>query len=371
MNLSSNMSQPSRIFYLVGALGPGGLERQLAYLLQVMDRERYQPAVVVWNKKQGAFFEEKIRALGVPVYSFPSTFSGVRKLRAFRELVKKKSPELVHSYSFYTNFAVWYGTLGLRSIPIGSIRQNFLSERVNAGNVLGKLSARWPPIQICNSLAAKETVENTKSYWKPRSVFFVRNSLDLSQFPPSLFPWGDPQLLAVGRLYPEKRWDRLLRALAVLVGKGMKFKLSHAGDGPLRKELELQVKELGLGDKVRFLGVRTDIPNLMKEATFLIHTADDEGCPNVVMEAMACGRAVVATDAGDIPYLVEHGKTGFVVSRGNEVSLVDSIAMLISQQDLARQMGEAGRAKAEREFGLNRLISETLAIYRKSGWEES
>jgi glycosyltransferase involved in cell wall biosynthesis len=86
------------------------------------------------------------------------------------------------------------------------------------------------------------------------------------------------------------------------------------------------------------------------------------------MEAMACGRAVVATDAGDIPSLVEDGKTGFVVHRGDETTLVARMMTLMTDYDLCRRMGEAGRAQAEQQFGLDRLVSDTLAAYRAMGW---
>ena len=86
------------------------------------------------------------------------------------------------------------------------------------------------------------------------------------------------------------------------------------------------------------------------------------------MEAMACGRAVVAMAAGDIPSLVEHGKTGFVVPRGDDAQFVERLATLITNRELCRQMGEASRVKAEREFGLHRLVEETLNAYRQAGW---
>jgi glycosyltransferase involved in cell wall biosynthesis len=138
----------------------------------------------------------------------------------------------------------------------------------------------------------------------------------------------------------------------------------------LREELALLARKLEVEHFFKFLGARHDIQQLLAGAAFLVHTAEDEGCPNVIMEAMACGRAVVATDAGDASYLIDNGKTGFVVARNDEAGLSNHMAALISDRALCRQMGDAGRIKAERAFGIDRLRSETFAVYRAEGWED-
>jgi glycosyltransferase involved in cell wall biosynthesis len=359
-----------RLLYLIGQLGMGGCERQLCYLLQSMDRERYRPAVAVWNLCHRDVYASHIRALGIPLYSFPGTLSGAAKLKAFRRLVKELEPEVVHSYSFYTNFAARWGTLGLKIVLVGSIRNNFVIELRLAGRVLGRLSARWPETQICNSIAAKNAVKHAAWPFKPSRLHVVHNRLDIGRFRyvPSL-P-DKPTLLAVGRLHPEKRWDRLLKVIAFAAASSERFLVRHVGEGFLLENLQAQARKLGVSRLIEFLGTQSDIGTFLEDSTFLIHTADDEGCPNVVMEAMACGRAVVATDAGDIPYLVEDGKTGFVVRRGDDATLAKRMLTLIADRDLCQRMGEAGRAKAEREFGLNHLISETLAVYRTAGWKD-
>jgi glycosyltransferase involved in cell wall biosynthesis len=135
--------------------------------------------------------------------------------------------------------------------------------------------------------------------------------------------------------------------------------------------LQQQALRLGVADCVEFIGHSDNIPGVLAEATLLAHTSDSEGCPNVVMEAMSCGRAVVATDVGDVPYLIDDGKTGYVVCCGDDAMLAERLASLITNRDLCRRMGEAGRAKAEREFGLDRLVGETLAAYRAAGWRDA
>ena len=369
--LPASTSAKCRLLYLIGQLGPGGAERQLLYLLQSMDRNRYWPELVVWNFREDDMHVPKLQALKIPLHSFSDLRSNGSKLRAFRHLVRKLKPEVVHSYSFYTNFAAWLATRGSNAIPIGSIRQDFISERRSTGIVAGHLSARLPTIQISNSLAAQKTVEQFLVLFKPSHVHVVQNGIDIDGtrvYPP---PQNACSLLAIGRLYPEKRWDRLLKVIALLAARKITFSVRLAGNGPLLKQLQLQARHLGVEGLIEFLGVRHDVPKLLSESSFLIHTADAEGCPNVVMEAMACGRAVVATDAGDVPHLVEDGKTGFVVRRGDDLKLVDCMARLIADRDLARRMGEAGRIKAEQEFGLDRLVSKTLAAYRAAGWKDA
>jgi glycosyltransferase involved in cell wall biosynthesis len=346
------------------------LERQLFYLLQAMDRERYRPAVAVWSCHENDTYVPKIQNLGVPLHLFPETLSRSAKMAKFRRLVGQIAPEVVHSYSFYTNFAAWWATLGSATIPIGSIRNDFLSERRYAGKILGRLSARWPAAQICNSLATEQIVGESIGPFKPAQLRTVLNALDIKGF-----MWNPtlplkPTLLAIGRLDPGKRWDRLLEAIAKIATKKLDFFVRHVGEGSLLPKLASQTRDLGVDRLIKFLGVRHDIAELLAGSTFLIHTADEEGCPNVVMEAMACGRAVISTDAGDVPRLVEDGKTGFVVRRGDDAKLVERIVTLITDPNLCHSMGQAGRVKAEREFGLDRLVSETFSAYRAAGWRD-
>lgn len=368
-SLGRTYGEKCRLLYLVGQLGPGGLERQLCYLLRAMDRERYKPAVAVWNYCEKDIYVPQIRTLGVPLHSFSGISSAAAKLRAFRRMVRQLAPQVVHSYTFYTNFAAYWGVWGTQAVALGSVRSDFTSDKKSAGFWLGRLSARWPRNQIANSFSAAEVAQRSHSVFVPQRLSVVRNALDLERFrsmPPS--PGGRVCIIGVGSLLPVKRWDRLLWAALALKRSGFDFLVRIVGDGPLRWSLKQQAQDLGVADCVGFIGHSDGIPGLLADATFVVHTSDTEGCPNVVMEAMGCGRAVVATDAGDVPSLVQDGKTGFVVRRGDDATLVERIATLITNRDLCRHMGEAGRTMAERAFGLDRLVSETLAAYQAAGW---
>jgi glycosyltransferase involved in cell wall biosynthesis len=360
-----------RLLYVIGQLRAGGAERQLYYLLKAMNRERYKPAVVVWNYRADDPFVSHLQALGVPLHRIPPSSSGCLRLNAFRRLIRRLRPELLHSYSFYTNFPAWWAALGTNTVAIGALRSDFTPIVKKEGPLFGRLSARWPRTQVFNSRAAAESARCSKGLFVPRQLYLVRNGADLQEF--RALPLSTAKracALGVGSLLPVKRWDRLLRAVSSLHQRGLEFAVRIVGAGPLHESLQQQAQAFNIADRVEFLGHRDDIPGLLAHATFLVHTSDSEGCPNVVMEAMACGRAVIATDVGDTPALVEHLETGFVVPRGDDVALVEHMARLIADRELCRRMGERGRLKAEREFGIDRLVAETLAVYRAAGWED-
>lgn len=366
------LKRKCRFLYVVGQLGAGGLERQLYLLLKTLDREHYQPHVIVWNFKPDDTYVSAIEKLGVPLHSFHRLLSKAGKMLTLRRIVRELSPEVIHSYSFYTNIAVSWAAIGTRIIAVGGLRSDFINDKTSCGILLGSLCARWPRDQIFNNFAAAKKVRSSHSFFSPREIFVVQNRVDLQEFRNTpLSTNGRARIVGVGSLLPLKCWDRLLLAAANLKSKTLDFQVEIAGGGPLRESLERHAHGLGLIDRVKFVGHTDDVSGFIANSTFLAHTSNTEGCPNVVMEAMACGRPVLATDAGDTRSLVEDGITGFVVRRGDDTELTDRLARLIQDRDLCRRMGTSARNKAEREFGLNRLVEETFAAYHAAGWEES
>jgi glycosyltransferase involved in cell wall biosynthesis len=361
-----------RLLYLVGSLVCGGLERQLWYLLRAIDRDRYRPAVVVWSYCETDANVPAFRGLGIPIHTLPDARTRLAKLFALRTLVRRLQPELIHSYSFYTNVIAYLVARGIDVVAVGSVRSDLAWAKKDAGCVLGPLSAWRPRDQIYNSHAALAAGHD--SWWGGASGrrLVVRNGIDLEIFRQSpVDPGGPIRIVGIGNLERVKRWDRLLLAACELTRRRIAYRITIAGAGPLQDALEQQAVQLGISDAVRFIGHCDDIPGLLTDATFLVHTAESEGCPNAVIEAMACGRAVIAMDAGDIRSVVEDGVTGFVVASGDHAQFAERLVHLSTCRDVARQMGEAGHAKVAREFTLERLVRDTLAAYRNAGWTDA
>lgn len=371
-NLKVRIRSHGRLLYVVGQLGLGGLERQLYYLLANLDRVRYQPAVVVWNLNPDDKYYRAIEALKIPIYGFPADRSPLSKLTALRALAGQMAPEVVHSYGFHTNFAAYFAAQGTGALAIGSLRGDFVRDKRAGGVFRGALNARWPVCHISNSVRSADAASRASGFFRPKRVFVVRNALDLKRFDcHSGTSKKRDYVAAVGSLLPVKRWERLLRVIQTLktcAGKDTRFQI--AGDGPLRPALEKLIGDLGISGVVEFCGTVHDIPTFLSRAKFLVHTSESEGCPNAVMEAMACGLPVVAMETGEIPYLVEDGKTGFVIPQGDEEKFAERVSFLLGNDELCANMGAAAREKAKREFTLERLVSDTLMVYRSAGWRD-
>jgi glycosyltransferase involved in cell wall biosynthesis len=279
--------------------------------------------------------------------------------------------EVIHSFSFFTNFPAYWAALKQNTVALGSLRGEFAKAKEDCGPLLGRLSAHWPRYQISNSASAAEAIRNAWGTWSPKHIHVVRNGIDLEHFSqPSWNAAGKPSIVGVGSLLPLKRWDRILRVVRHVRSCGYDCKLTIAGDGPERAALEQLSREFGLSGYAEFIGTTSDVPGLLRQSHLLVHASETEGCPNAVMEAMACGRPVVAMEAGDIPLLVEDGKTGFVVRRGDEETFGERVMQLMSDEKLCHRMGLAARIKAEREVGLDHLLTSTLDAYRAAGWRD-
>jgi glycosyltransferase involved in cell wall biosynthesis len=189
-------------------------------------------------------------------------------------------------------------------------------------------------------------------------VHLVPHGVDLDRFARRDFPYtGTLQLLAVGRLVEKKGFHILIAAAARLRAA---FQLDIVGEGPEENRLRGLIRTHGLESKVRLCGPKTheDLPEAYNRAHVLIvpsivdRTGDRDGLPNVVLEAMACGRPVIASDAGAIGSAVIHGETGLLTQPGDAESLASAIDMLAEHHPRLQQLGIRARERVQREYDL-------------------
>jgi glycosyltransferase involved in cell wall biosynthesis len=190
-------------------------------------------------------------------------------------------------------------------------------------------------------------------------VHLVPHGVDLERFRPSRPSRrrGPAVLLAVGRLVRKKGFDVLLEAVSRIERP---FRLRIVGEGPEREDLERRISSAGLEPRVALCGPRThaELPGEYAAADVVVapsvvdRTGDRDGLPNVVLEAMACARPVVASDVGAIAQAVVPGETGMLVAPGDPGALATAIERLLREPELRRRLGEGARDRARRDFDL-------------------
>ena len=173
---------------------------------------------------------------------------------------------------------------------------------------------------------------------------------------------GDIVALVVARLVPEKGHAFLVDALRKVVPGYPQLRVWLAGDGPDAEGLERQGSELGLSAAVRLLGFRADVPRLLRAADLMIHPSRREGAPNSVREGMVARLPVAAVAASGTPEVVVDGETGLLSPVGDAEAFRRNLERLLSDADLRRRMGEAGRRRALAEFSEDRCAERWLEL---------
>jgi glycosyltransferase involved in cell wall biosynthesis len=196
------------------------------------------------------------------------------------------------------------------------------------------------------------------------STVVIRNGVDTGLFAARAHAPADrPVLVSVGRLKEPKDFRTLLRAFALL--QGVPFDAKIVGDGPDRVLLETEIDRLGLRGTVELTGERNDVPAILASADCFVLASNSEGLPLSILEAMAAGLPVVASDVGGVHELVTDNVTGFLVPPREPEALAAPLAGLLRDHDLRVRLGAAGRADVEARFSVSRVQEEHLALYRR------
>ncbi len=178
-------------------------------------------------------------------------------------------------------------------------------------------------------------------------------------------PHGKKLIVCPARLVPVKGHKHLLDALGRLRTERGDWVCWLMGDGPERGALEQQSRSLGLQDHVVFLGGRNDVPSLLNQADIFVLPSVQDNHPFAVMEAQVLGKALVVSDAGGIPEMVAHGKTGLVAQAGSADELHSHLRHLLADDDHRRVLGRAARKWALDQWSVQTMIDRTLAVYAR------
>jgi len=136
------------------------------------------------------------------------------------------------------------------------------------------------------------------------------------------------------------------------------------GHGELDAELRAMASQCGIDDMVHFLGLRHDIPRILRSSDLFCFTSLSEGFPNALLEAMAAGLPIVTTDFPGAEEVIDHGNTGFVVPSGDDEAIYETIRELVEKPDLGKKMGDRAMRRAQGSFSMEAMVRNTVAYYR-------
>ena len=214
-----------------------------------------------------------------------------------------------------------------------------------------------------------DSLARVDGFTGPISV--IRNGIDLSRYPATSrmearqrlgLPADRTFVTCVARFHPVKDHAMLLRAFARAASDLPKAELLLAGDGPQRGALTGQAADLGIAERVRFLGVRDDVPDVLRASDIFALTSVSEAASLTLLEAMACRLPVVVTAVGGNPEIVEHERNGFLVPRGDDRAAAEAIRYLLQHRERAAAMGEAAHSHVSANYRLEDTID---AYYRR------
>jgi len=220
---------------------------------------------------------------------------------------------------------------------------------------------------LTNSRSIRATYA-TYGWFSPDFVKVIYNGIEpkraVDPFPYRKHLGNKKVLLSAGRMTEQKGFDFLIQATSLLRARRDDFAVVILGKGRLEGQLKRMVKHQGLEDTVHFWGFQENIEPYMAGCTVFVLASLFEGMPNVVMEAMALGRPVVATDVNGVRELMVDGETGLIVPPRDPEAIAAAVNRLLDDPQLAREMGIRGRQRVEQHFTVDRMISELEEYFR-------
>ncbi len=351
----------TRIVHLIGQLGLGGSERQLLVLLQHLDRDRFENHLVVFNPSPHGELHQEFEQLGIPVITVPPACRRVsQRLRFLWRTCRRLAPDVIHSWTAHDN--PYAGIVG----RLAGIRGRFGSLRTTLHSTLMAnlpRSYRWlvlhgvAELVVNSETAARELREQGI---RPRRIRLLRNCVPA---PPADVAPADLEELGIaaaqrvigliGNLRAVKDHLFFVDAMARVLPEVPELRVLLVGQ-PLPSEpdyprrIEERIERHGLRGRFVITGFRSDVPALLRRMEICCLSSKSEGMPNVVLEAMAAARPVVATRVGGVPELVEDGDGGILIEPGDVGGFAAAVSRLLAEPELARRMGERGRERARR-----------------------
>lgn len=350
--------RPLRVCHVSLTLKTGGLERILYDLARKHNRRNVLPTFLALRELGP--FAEQIQALQCPVVQLAQRVR-LAEVLAMARFFREGGFDVVHLHNTYPHI---YGSIAARwaNIPVVvSTRHGQRAGHRWYATWQYAFSALWVDKVIAVSDDAAKLCVQADGL--PRGkVCRIWNGIDTEAFDYQ-GPVHDPVAISVARLSPEKDFQTLIRGFSLARWQIPNLRLIIVGDGPERSALERLTFQLGLCDRVEFLGEQRDVARLLGQASIFVSTSLTEGISLTLLEAMAVGLPVVVTAVGGNPEVVLEGVTGHLCPPRSPQAFAEALVKLCMKQDCWVSYGRAGRERVLAYFDIRRLASEYEQLY--------
>ena len=364
-----------RVMFLSTSMGMGGADKQLLSAAQLMHAQGHDVCIVSLTELGPMGLEARSQGIRTESLDMRRGVPDPRGLIRLIRLVRAWKPDVLHSHMVHANLMARAVRLFARVPVIVSTIHN-----IYEGGPLWMAAYR-----VSNGLVDHMTIISeaaadrfVKEGIVPRELLTcVPNGVDTERFRQvtpetrqalrssigvdDRFVW-----LAVGRFEIAKDYPNMLHAFAQVCQRDSNAVLLLVGHGSLQQETESLAQSLGLGDRIRFLGVRSDVPEVMAAADGYVMSSAWEGMPIALLEAGAAGLPIVATRVGGNHEVVRDGESGFLVPPRDAAALGQAMLRLMEQAPARRRdMGERGREHVRVHYGLGRVVERWQDLYRQ------
>ncbi len=356
-----------RVMYVVPNLRMGGAERHVTKLMPNLDPERFETAVVCIGE-EGALFGD-LAGSGTRAVALNRTKrQGFLALRDLVREMRSFAPDVVITRDYNAE------TLGRIAAFLTGVPHNVV-RIANDGETGRRGAVRRIADRVLDRVtSAYFGLTNAQMDYLVHDLKYPRAKIRITPngVEPERFQSTDDRSavadLGIGEtdkvvgilamLRPEKDHATFVRAARLVADRVPEAKFLIAGEGPMRPEIEKLVDELDLRDRVVLAGARSDVPEILRAMDVFVLTSYTIECfPNALLEAMAAGRPAVCTAVGGVREIMDAPRTGYVVPQRNPVALADRLVQILTDEDLAKRMGRAARARVEDQFSLRASVA--------------
>ncbi|WP_163337117.1 glycosyltransferase family 4 protein [Desulfopila sp. IMCC35008] len=362
-----------KILQLISSLGYFGAENVLVQLANELHKDSSCEVIAGIIENLGSPHVEvasECSKRGITSVCFPcSRKIDLKTILNLRQYIKDSNIDIIHSHGYKSNLYSFFSTFGLR-VGLIATCHNWIeqSPKMKVYSVLDRIFLK----RFAHIVAVSDEVQNTlsRNNIPPRKVSIIKNGIDLERFnniDASLLlrkdlaiPDHHVVIGTVGRISKEKGHIHLLRVFKALKKQLPETTLLIIGSGQLKDELQAEFSD----QSIIFTGLRNDIPELYQAMDIFVLPSLTEGLPMVLLEAMSSRLPVVATNVGQIPFVIKENDTGLMVPPGDEKELERNLLKLALDQETRKSMGVNGYARVKESFSSVRMTQEYKNIYQ-------